>query len=116
MKFYFFLILFLSSSVYANYDKWYGRYHYFSSEEISSGNIATKEVELFLTSNECQFSIVGFQIDKKYICEIKEQEDKIYIMDKNSKKRLGVVVFNLGNYYLYSDDVLDLKDNLFYKD
>ncbi|WP_322783548.1 hypothetical protein [Acinetobacter colistiniresistens] len=48
--------------------------------------MATKEVELFLTSNKCQFSIVGFQVDKKYICEIKGQEDKIYIMEKIVKK------------------------------
>lgn len=116
MKFYLFLFLLLPVSVYAINDKWYGYYRYFSSEEISSGNIATKEVELFLTSEKCQYSIVGFQVDKQYSCEIKREGNKIYIINRNNKKKLGMVLFESGKYYLYSDDVLDLRDNLFYKD
>ncbi len=33
-----------------------------------------------------------------------------------SGEKLGKVIFKKGKYYLYSDEVLDSKDNLFFKD
>lgn len=48
-NFCFLLFLVLSTNTFANADKWYGTYHYYSSEELSGGNVATIESVLALT-------------------------------------------------------------------
>ena len=40
----------------------------------------------------------------------------LYIYDQKNHKELGRVVRKNKKYYIYSDDVLDPKDNAFYKD
>jgi len=60
--------LFCSMSTFANVDTWYGKYRYQDSEEIVAGNVATMEIELKLTANNCQFDVIGFQVDEKYKC------------------------------------------------
>lgn len=72
MKF-FLLLLALSTNIFANADKWNGTYHYYSSEELPDGNVATIELVLTLTPKKCQYSIAGFQVDKSYICTVKEK-------------------------------------------
>ncbi|CAA6833287.1 hypothetical protein J510_2089 [Acinetobacter baumannii 466760] len=47
---------------------------------------------------------------------MKEKNNELYFFKVQSGEKLGKVVFKEGKYYLYSDDVLDIKDNLFYKD
>ncbi|HBM7993596.1 TPA: hypothetical protein ACGCZZ_000735 [Acinetobacter baumannii] len=50
------------------------------------------------------------------LCKVKEKNNELYFFKVQSGEKLGKVVFKEGKYYLYSDDVLDIKDNLFYKD
>jgi len=115
-NFCFLLFLVLSTNTFANTDKWYGTYHYYCSEELSGGNVATIESVLALTPKKCEYSVAGFQVDKSYICKVKEKNNELYFFKVQSGEKLGKVVFKEGKYYLYSDDVLDIKDNLFYKD
>ncbi|HCJ6510386.1 TPA: hypothetical protein NU718_001973 [Acinetobacter baumannii] len=116
MKKFFLLLLALSVTTFANADKWNGTYHYYSSEELPGGNISTIESVLTLTSKKCEYSIAGFQVDKSYICKVKEKNNELYFFKVQTSEKLGKVVFKKGKYYLYSDEVLDIKDNLFYKD
>ncbi|MFA3127048.1 hypothetical protein KWG22_03210 [Acinetobacter pittii] len=109
------LLLALSVTTFANADKWNGTYHYYSSEELPDGNVATIELVLTLTPKKCEYSIAGFQVDKSYICTVKEKNNELYFFKVQSGEKLGKVVFNKGKYYLYSDEVLDIKDNLLYK-
>ncbi len=53
-NFCFLLLLVLSTNTFANADKWYGTYHYYSSEELSGGNVATIESVLTLTPKKCE--------------------------------------------------------------
>ncbi len=54
MKFFCLLLLALSANTFANVDKWNGTYHYYSSEELPSGNVATIESNLTLApKNVC---------------------------------------------------------------
>ncbi|MGR2825738.1 hypothetical protein FY048_09465 [Acinetobacter sp. 1124_18A] len=110
------LLLALSATTLANADKWNGTYHYYSSEELTDGNVTTIESVLILTPKKCEYSIAGFQVDKSYICKVKEKNNELYFFKVKSGEKLGKVVFKKGKYYLYSDEVLDIKDNLFYKD
>ncbi|EPF6070703.1 hypothetical protein J671_3414 [Acinetobacter sp. 1130196] len=112
----FLLLLTLSAKTFANTDKWNGTYHYYSSEELPGGNVATIESVLTLTPKKCEYSIAGFQVDKSYICKVKEKNNELYFFKVQSGEKLGKVVFKKGKYYLYSDEVLDNKDNLFFKD
>ena len=115
-KIYFLLLLALSANTYANVDKWNGTYHYYSSEELPGGNVATIESVLTLTPKKCEYSTTGFQVDKSYICKVKEKNNELYFFKVQSGEKLGKVVFKKGKYYLYADEVLDSKDNLFFKD
>lgn len=115
-NFYFLLLLAVSTNTFANTDKWNGTYHYYSSEELLGGNVATIESVLALTPKKCEYSITGFQVDKSYICKVKEKNNELYFFNVQSDEKLGKVVFKKGKYYLYSDEVLDSKDNLFFKD
>ncbi|MFW1922193.1 DUF5991 domain-containing protein [Acinetobacter geminorum] len=110
------LLLVLSSNTFANVDEWHGTYHYYSSEELPSGNVATIESTLTLAPKKCVYSIIGFQVDKSYMCKVKEKNNELYFFNVQSGEKLGKVVFKKGKYYLYSDEVLDSKDNLFFKD
>ncbi|EOE4510800.1 hypothetical protein LPI62_002881 [Acinetobacter baumannii] len=110
MKNFCLLLLALFVTTFANADKWNGTYHYYSSEELPGGNVATIESVLTL------YSIAGFQVDKSYICKVKEKNNELYFFKVQTGEKLGKVVFKKGKYYLYSDEVLDIKDNLFYKD
>ncbi|WP_336166728.1 DUF5991 domain-containing protein [Acinetobacter sp. 161(2023)] len=110
------LLLILSANTFANTDKWNGTYHYYSSEELLGGNVATIESVLTLTPKKCEYSIAGFQVDKSYICKVKEKNNELYFFEVQSSEKLGKVVIKKGKYYLYSDEVLDIKDNLLYKD
>lgn len=115
-NFCFLLLLILSANTFANTEKWNGTYHYYSSEELPDGNAATVESILTLTPKKCEYSIAGFQFDKSYICKVKEKNNELYLFKVQSGEKLGKVVFKKGKYYLYSDEVLDIKDNLFFKD
>lgn len=115
-NFCFLLLLVLSSNTFANVDKWNGTYHYYGSEELPSGNVATIESTLTLAPKKCVYSIIGFQVDKSYMCKVKEKNNELYFFNVQSGEKLGKVVFKKGKYYLYSDEVLDSKDNLFFKD
>ena len=112
----FLLLLALSVTTLANADKWNGTYHYYSSEELPGGNVATMESILALTPKKCEYSISGFQVDKSYICKVKEKNNELYFFKAQSGEKLGKVVFKKGEYYLYSDEVLDSKDNLLHKE
>ncbi len=114
--FYSLLFLAFSTQTLAQTDKWNGTYHYYSSEELPDGNAATVESILTLTPKKCDYSIAGFQVDKSYICKVKEKNNELYLFKVQSGEKLGKVVFKKGKYYLYSDEVLDIKDNLFFKD
>lgn len=116
MKIFCLLLLAFSANTFANTDKWNGTYHYYSSEELSDGNTATVESVLILTPKKCEYSIAGFQVDKSYICKVKEKNNDLYFFEIQSGEKLGKVVFKKGKYYLYSDEVLDIKDNLLYKE
>ncbi|MDC4635213.1 DUF5991 domain-containing protein [Acinetobacter baumannii] len=109
-------MLALSTNTFAKVDKWNGTYHYYSSEELPGGNVETIEAVLILTPKKCEYSIAGFQVDKSYICKVKEKNNELYFFKFESGEKLGKVVFKKGKYYLYADEVLDIKDNLFYKD
>lgn len=111
-----FLLLLFANHSFANIDKWNGTYHYYSSEELPDGNVATIESVLTLTPKKCEYSIAGFQVDKSYICKVKEKNNALYFFKAQSGEKLGKVVFKKGKYYLYSPEVLDSKDNLFFKD
>lgn len=111
-----FLILLFANHTFANTEIWNGTYHYYSSEELPGGNVATIESVLTLTPKKCEYSIIGFQVDKSYICKVKEKNNELYFFKVQSGEKLGKVVFKKGKYYLYSDEVLDSKDNLFFKD
>lgn len=101
--------------VQAKNSSWYGNYSYYTSEELGTGNIATKEINLLLTSKKCQFSIAGFQVDNNYNCKAIESKKWLYIKDVKSGKLLGKIEFRKNKYYIYSDDVLDLNKNILYK-
>lgn len=116
MKFFCLLLLTLSANTFANTNKWNGTYHYYSSEELPGGNVSTIESVLALTPKKCEYSVSGFQVDKFYICKVKEKNNELYFFNIQSGEKLGKVVFKKGKYYLYSDEVLDSKDNLFFKD
>ncbi len=47
---------------------------------------------------------------------MKEKNNELYFFNVQSGENLGKVVFKKGKYYLYSDEVLNSKDNLFFKD
>ncbi len=64
MKKFCLLLLAFSVNTFANIDKWNGTYHYYSSEELPGGNVATIEFILTLTPKKCEYSIAGFQVDK----------------------------------------------------
>lgn len=114
------LLLFAFSSFPAfsnsNLDSWYGKYHYESSEELSAENVATMEIELNLTSRTCRFNVSGFQVYENYKCRVNEKNGSLYIYDLKSRKGLGKVVKKNKKYYIYSDEVLDPKDNAFFKE
>lgn len=107
--------LFFSLSAFASVDTWYGKYKYEDSEEIVAGNVATMEIELKLTSNTCNFNVLGFQVYENYKCRAIEKNGYLYIYDLKTKKFLGRVIHKNKKYYIYSDAVLDPKDNVFYK-
>lgn len=109
------LILIYSVPVFSKIDAWYGKYHYEGSEEIVAGNVATMEIELKLIVNDCQFDVTGFQVDEKYKCNTNEKNGVLYIYDLKSKRLLGKVTKKNTKYYIHSDEVLDPKDNIFYK-
>ena len=110
-----FLCLVCSIPAFAKIDTWYGKYKYEGSEEIISGNVATMEIELKLTPKTCDFNVSGFQVYEKYKCSAEEKNGFLYIYDLKSKKILGRVIHKNKKYYIYSDEVLDPKDNVFYK-
>ncbi|MFW6762013.1 DUF5991 domain-containing protein [Acinetobacter pittii] len=110
------LILLFANHTFANTEIWNGTYHYYGSEELPSGNVATIESTLTLAPKKCVYSIIGFQVDKSYMCKVKEKNNELYFFNVQSGEKLGKVVFKKGKYYLYSDEVLDSKDNLFFKD
>lgn len=111
-----FLILLFANYTFANTEIWNGTYHYYSSEELPDGNVATIESTLTVAPKKCVYSIVGFQVDKPYVCKVKKKNNELYFFDNKSGNRFGKVVFKKGKYYLYSPEVLDSKDNLFIKD
>ena len=93
MKFFCLLLLALSANTFANVDKWNGTYHYYSSEELPSGNVATIESTLTLAPKKCIYSIMGFQVDKSYMCKVKEKNNELYFFNVQSGEKLGKVVF-----------------------
>ncbi|WP_288502399.1 hypothetical protein [uncultured Acinetobacter sp.] len=111
-----FLILLFANHTFANTDIWNGTYHYYGSEKILGDNVATREVILTLTSENCVFSIFGFQMDKTYSCKVEEKNNVLYIFDANSHEKFGKIIFRKGNYYLYSHYVIDGRKNFFFKD
>lgn len=61
-NFCFLLFLVLSTNTFANTDKWYGTYHYYSSEELSGGNVATIESVLALTPKSVSILLLAFKL------------------------------------------------------
>ncbi len=68
-----FLILLFANYTFANTEIWNGTYHYYSSEELPDGNVATIESTLTVAPKKCVYSIVGFQVDKSYVCKVKRK-------------------------------------------
>lgn len=110
------ILLCFSTITHAHVNKWFGKYHYEGSEEIVAGNVATMEIELKLTANNCQFDVTGFQVYEKYKCNTNEKNGVLYIYDLKSKKLLGKVTQKNKKYYIHSDEVLDPKDNIFFRE
>ncbi len=61
-KFCFLLLLVLSANTFANTDKWNGTYHYYSSEELPGGNVATIESVLTLTPKSVSILLLAFRL------------------------------------------------------
>lgn len=110
------MIFCMSTLTNAKMSTWYGKYHYYGSEEITAGNVATKEIELKLTVNDCQFDVNGFQVYEKYKCNTNEKNGVLYIYDIKTKRLLGKITQKNRKYYIHSDEVLDPKDNAFFKE
>lgn len=111
------ILFFLPFSTFSNsnIDSWYGKYHYEDSEELSTNNVATMEIELKFTSKICEFNISGFQVYENYKCKVNEKNGSLYIYDLKSKKIVGRVVKKNKRYHIYCDQVIDSKNNIFLK-
>ncbi|EMU25171.1 hypothetical protein ABNIH19_19616 [Acinetobacter baumannii ABNIH19] len=75
-----FLILLFANYTFANTEIWNGTYHYYSSEELPDGNVATIESTLTVAPKKCVYSIVGFQVDKSYVCKVKKKNNELYFL------------------------------------